>query len=96
MRSGGIGAIQWPHIDWHGKFIEVRRKFVRGRLTTVKTKYGRRRIDLSDDLITTSAELRKQLQEEFLKKGSSEIAEWVFLSNRGRRVDMGNVKDGTS
>ncbi|MCH7802443.1 MAG: site-specific integrase [Acidobacteria bacterium] len=92
LRSGEIAGLQWIDIDWNGKYLKVRRAIVRRRLTTVKTRHGRRRVDLSDDLIGTLADLRKKMQEECLKKGSNTIPEWVFANRYGGWVEMSNVK----
>jgi len=92
LRSGEIAGLQWKDIDWNGKYLKVRRAIVRRRLTTVKTRYGRRRVDLSDDLIGTLADLRKTTQETWLKKGSNTIPEWVFANRYGGWVEMSNVK----
>jgi len=92
MRSGEVIALQWPDLDWNGKFIEVRRQVVRGKVTTLKTKNGRRRVDLSDDLLETLATLKKKRQEEALRLGSNEISEWVWANEKGQRIDIGNVK----
>jgi len=92
MRSGEVIALQWPDIDWNGKFIEVRRQVVRTKVTTLKTKNGRRRVDLSDDLLKTLAALKKKRQEEALRIGSNEISEWVWANEKGQRIDINNVK----
>jgi len=92
LRSGEIAGLQWGDIDWNGKCLKVRRAIVRRRLTTVKTRSGRRRVDLSDDLIGTLADLRKKTQEECLKKGLNTIPEWVFANRYGNWVEMSNVK----
>jgi len=92
LRSGEIAGLQWKDIDWNGKYLKVRRAIVRRRLTTVKTRHGRRRVDLSDDLIGTLADLRKTTQETWLKKGSNTIPEWVFANRYGGWVEMSNVK----
>ncbi len=92
MRSGELAGIQWPDIDWHGKFVEVRRQVVRGQVTSLKTKNGRRRVDLSDDLVEALSNLRRQMQEEAMKKGRNEIPKWVFANRQGGFLDMYNVK----
>jgi len=92
LRSGEVIALQWPDIDWNGKFIEVRRQVVRTKVTTLKTKNGRRRVDLSDDLLKTLAALKKKRQEEALRIGSNEISEWVWANEKGQRIDINNVK----
>jgi len=55
MRSGELAGVQWTDVDWKGRFFEVRRQVVDGETTDLKTKNGRRRIDLSDDLLEGSA-----------------------------------------
>ncbi len=92
LRSGEVIALQWPDVDWRGKFIEVRRQVVRGKVTTLKTKNGKRRVDCSDDLLETLADLKKKRQEEALKRGSNEISDWMWANGKGQRVDIGNVK----
>ncbi len=92
LRSGEVIAMQWPDIDWNGKFIEVRRQVVRTKVIPLKTKNGRRRVDLSDDLLETLADLKKKRQEEALKRGSNEISEWVWANEKGQRIDINNVK----
>jgi len=93
MRSGELAGLQWPDIDWHGKFLEVRRAINRlSEISTVKTKKGRRRVDLSDDLLEALHNLRRQMQEEAMKKGRNEIPKWIFANYRGSFLDMNNVK----
>jgi len=49
LRLGEAIALQWGDIDWHRGFIEMRRAFVRGRLTTTKNTKPRR-VDMSAQL----------------------------------------------
>jgi len=70
----------------------VRRQIVRTKVTTLKTKNGRRRVDCSDHLLETLAALKKKRQEEALQRGSNEISEWVWVNEKGQRIDIGNVK----
>jgi integrase len=93
MRSGELAGLQWGDIDWNGKFIEVRRAINRfGEVATVKTKNGRRRVDLSDHLLETLKDLRRQKQQEALKKGKNEIPEWIFANRFESFIDIKNVK----
>jgi len=92
MRSGELAGIQWPDIDWHGKFLEVRRQVVLGEVTNLKTKSGRRRVDLSDDLLETLSNLRRQIQEEAMRKGRNEIPKWIFSNRQGNFLDISHVK----
>ncbi len=83
-RSGELAGLQWLDVDWHSKFIEVRRQINRyGEVVDLKTTSGRRRVDLSDDLLETLSNLRRRKQEEAMKKGRNEISEWIFINSRG-------------
>ena len=92
MRSGELAGLQWPDVDWKGRFFEVRRQVVDGEITDLKTKNGRRRIDLSDDLLEALSKLRRQMQEEAMKEGRNELPQWVFANHCGSCTDMNNVK----
>jgi len=92
LRSGEIGGLQWPDIDWNGKFLSVRRAIVRGHITTPKTEGSERKVDCSDDLLRVLAELRRSCQEKTLKSGSNEICPWVFTHRKGKPADMNNIK----
>jgi integrase len=106
MRSGELAGLQWPDIDFKGKFLFARRSLIRGR--TEKTKTDRiRRVDLSDTLLHELDALKKRRKEGYLARGKNEIPEWVFLGpgaiiwedgkpaghKEGSQVDMYNVKN---
>jgi len=106
MRSGEIAALRWSDIDFAGKFIRLQKNLSRGKVGDTKTGKTRR-VDISDELISTLEALRRTRRAEYLQRGSNEIPEWVFLSPgrlekdeetgktkraEGRRVDMHNVK----
>jgi len=42
LRLGELLAIQWGEIDFQGNFIEARKNWVKGRLTTPKNHHLRR------------------------------------------------------
>jgi len=92
LRGGEVIGLQWGDIDWSGKFMEIRRQVVRGKLTTLKTKHGRRRVDLSGDLLATFSALKTSRQEKALKGGSSEISKWVFANDQGDRMGIDYIK----
>jgi integrase len=52
MRLGEASAIQWGDIDFEGRFIEVRRNLVSGRIETPKSGKSRR-VDMSLQLAAT-------------------------------------------
>ncbi len=93
MRSGELAGLRWGDIDWNGKFLEVRRAINRlGEVATVKTKNGRRRVDLSDHLLETLKGLRKRKQQEALERGKNGIPEWVFANRPGSFININNAK----
>ena len=89
--SSECGGLQWGDIDWNGKFVEIRRQIVRDKVTTLKTKYRRRRVDLSDELLKTLRALWKQRHEDAIGKGTS-VTEWVFVGKKGW-VNMASAKE---
>jgi integrase len=49
MRMGELLGLQWGDVDWHGKFIEVKRSYKLKRIS--ETKNGKiRRVDMTDQL----------------------------------------------
>src|SRR5262245_29533001 len=105
MRSGELVALRWSDIDFNGKFIRVQKNVYRGKVCDTKTGKSRR-VDISDELLHTLEQLRRSRKEEYLRRGTNEIPECVFLSpgriiwdegkpvgrEEGKRVDMFNVK----
>jgi integrase len=91
MRAGELAGLQWPDIDWRGKYLIVRRSIRKGKV--YQTKTGRiRRIDMSDDLIAELEDYRRRRLEEALKAGKNEIPNWVFGTCEGTPLDMHNVE----
>ncbi|MDA2934961.1 site-specific integrase, partial [Acidobacteria bacterium AH-259-D05] len=92
LRSGELAGIQWADVDWNSKYIQVSRQIVRGKVTTLKNRQSRRKVDCSDDLLLTLATLKKKCQEEALKRGMNTISEWVFTNDKGDLIDIVNIK----
>ena len=92
LRSGELQGLQWSDVDWNSKYIQVSRQVVRGKVTKLKNKHSRRKVDCSDDLLSTLAALKKTRQEEALRKGVNAIPEWMFTNDKGARIDIVNVK----
>ncbi len=92
MRLGELLGLKWKDIDWHGKFIEVRRAHRRG--VTGKTKTGRtRRVDMSDQLRTTLRKLHTDRKTEGLKAGRRGAIPWIFHRN-GKPMEQNNLRRG--
>lgn len=91
MRMGELLGLQWGAIDFHSRFIEVRRAIVRGK--EVPTKSGKiRRVDMSGQLADTLTALQVSRKAETLRKGWGEVPEWVFVSEEGRLLDDNNLR----
>jgi len=84
MRSGELNGFQWGDVGWSEKIIGVRRHIVLGEVSSLKTKSGRRKIDISDDLFETLRNLHRQKQEESMRKGNNEPPKWVFANKEGK------------
>jgi integrase len=59
-------ALQWGDIDWHGRFIEVRRNYVCGKITRPKNGKSRR-VDMSQHLAEVLHQLLTQRKTEKLQ-----------------------------
>lgn len=92
LRASELAGLQWPDLDFRGRFITVRRQHKDGKTTRTKTKKIRK-VDISDALLHELQTLRKQRQEEYLGRGKNEIPEWVFLSP-GLRLPEGKHAEG--
>ena len=91
MRMGELIGLKWGDIDFNGRFIEVRRSIVRGRITTPKN-HKTRRVDMSRQLTETLRDLRIERKKETLRKGWKEMPEWVFCNEVGDHLDTDNLR----
>src|SRR4051812_49363995 len=57
LRLGELIALEWDDIDFHSRFIDVRRSRVGGKVTSTKNRL-RRRVDMSQQLTTVLKRLR--------------------------------------
>lgn len=86
MRLGELIALKLGDLDLNGNFIEVRRSYTKGHLTT--TKSGKiRRVDMSKELSETLKAYLVERKKETLKKGWKELPEWLFYNSAGKMVD---------
>ena len=81
LRMGELFGLQWGDVDFNGRFIEVRRSVVRGRIETPKSGQLRR-VDMSLQLTSVLKELSRRRKEEYLQKGEPQ-PEWVFINSDG-------------
>jgi len=91
LRLGELLALQWGDLDVHGRFLEVRRNLVAGRITTPKN--GKvRRVDMSAQLNEVLKGLLLTRKEETPRKAWGDVPEWVFCNALGRLLDKDNLR----
>jgi integrase len=91
MRLGEALALQWGDIDFRGRFIEVRRNYVRGRVTRPKNGKSRR-VDMSQHLTDVLRRLHTQRKAEKLQHGWEEMPEWAFCTPQRGLLDQSNLR----
>ena len=89
-RLGEAIALQPGDVDFRGRFIQIRRNFTNGRLTTPKNGKSRR-IDLSTRLAEVLKQHLVNQELEALGKDRSK-PEWMFCTKIGTRLDPDNVR----
>lgn len=85
MRLGEALALEWGDIDFHGRFINIRRGFSRGRIQTPKAGKARR-VDMSLQLTDCLKALRHERKKETMKNGWGDVPELIFLTENGTRI----------
>lgn len=91
MRLGELLGLQVGDIDFNGRFIEVRRNRVAGRITSPKSGKTRR-VDMSQQLTKTLRGHLVAQKAEALRKGWGYIPEWVFCNEEGGPLDGDNLR----
>jgi len=91
MRLGELIALQPGDLDFNGGFIEIRRAFSRGRLTTPKSGKSRR-VDMSNGLAETLKQHLVSRKTETLKKGWREPPVLLFYNEAGNRIDINSIR----
>ena len=92
MRLGELLALEWGDVDFRGGFIEVRRAYVKGQITTPKNGKSRR-IDMSRQLAETLKSLLVERKKEALAKGWGEVPEQVFVNEDGGVIHEANLRN---
>lgn len=90
MRLGELLALQWGDMDFSGRFIEVQRNLVSGRVTTPKNTL-RRRVDMSVQLPETFERHHLAAKTAALKSGKPGPP-WVFTNRAGEPLDGDNLR----
>lgn len=93
LRLGEALALQWGDIDWHGRFLEVRRTFCHRSRQMQTPKSGKsRRVDMSQQLTTTLKALLVERKKETLRNGWNELPPSIFITDEGTMVDGDNMR----
>ena len=90
LRAGELLGLQWPDIDWRGRFVQITRSIVRGKVTTPKN-HQQRRVDLSPQLRAELRRWRAQQNAAWLARGRPRPA-WVFSSSTSTRLDESRAR----
>lgn len=89
-RIGEAVALQLGDVDFRGRFVEIRRNWTNGRLTTPKNGKARR-IDLSKRLAEVLKEHLTSYELEAMAAGKPR-PEWVFSNEEGKILDPDNLR----
>ena len=91
LRLGELIALQPGDLDFNGGFIEVRRNFTRGHLTS--TKSGKiRKVDMSKELQETLHAYMVQRKKDALRNGWGEPPIWLFYDRDGEMVNPDHLR----
>jgi len=91
MRLGELLGLQWGDVDFHGRFIEVRRNLVGGHVTTPKSGKARK-VDMSAQLTEALRALLTERKAETLRRGWGAVPDWVFCNEKGGPLDGDNLR----
>lgn len=90
LRIGELIGLKWEDVDFFNRLIFVQRNITRGKITTPKSKSSIRQVRMTSQLYRILKAHRKRIKEEKLKRGWSEVPEWVFCNKKGGYLNYGN------
>ena len=86
LRIGEALALQWGDIDFKGRFINVNKSLVRGRVSTTKSGKSRK-VDMSLQLTDTLKRHKVNEKKKGLVLGLGDAPEFVFTDAKGRPIN---------
>ena len=92
VRMGELLALQWGDVDYHGRFLEIRRNYTHWQITTPKSGESRR-VDMSLELTQALKDLYLDRQLEAAAKGWEDVPEWIFCNETGGLLHPNNLRD---
>jgi integrase len=91
MRPGEAMALRWSDLDFVNRQILVERALSDGGVSSTKTG-AIRRVDMSRELRDALTGLYVAREKETLRRGWSEIPQWVFVNSRGNLLDQSRLR----
>jgi len=91
VRLGELLALQWADLNLAGRYLEVRRNFTHGQLTTPKNGESRR-VDLSKALCQVLTDLYTERQLEAAANHWTALSPWIFTTETGERLDGDHLR----
>ena len=91
LRLGELIALPWSNVDLFSRTITVSAALSRKEISTTKNKKTRE-VDMLQQLADTLRALHLQRRKEALAKGQTAIADLVFLTPIGTRLDPKNLR----
>jgi len=89
LRIGEALALKWEDIDFNGRFIDVKRSIVRGKIQTPKSGKNRR-VDMSLQLTHALKKYLVESKKKGLALGLGALPEYAFTNNNGGLIDTDN------
>lgn len=85
LRLGELLGVQWGDIDFELRVLRVRRSIDKGKAVTVKSRHGRRSIDLGDQVVALLASMRRE-------RAAEPHDAYIFQNGVGKTVDGDNFR----
>jgi integrase len=90
LRIGELCGLQWQDIDFVNRIISVHKNIVNGKITTPKSRAGKRDVRMTSQLAEELKALIKTRKQEKLERGWAEIPKWLFCNEKGIFLDYNN------
>ena len=93
IRLGEALALEWDHIAFKNRWIEVKQAYCHTSRKVQTTKNSlSRRVDMSQQLTETLRALQTERKRETLQQGWGEMPRWVFVNEAGCMIDGDNLR----
>jgi integrase len=89
VRAGEALGLQWGDIDFNSRFINLKRSFSRGAVSTLKGKRSRL-VDMSLQLVAVLKDHMLDCKKKGVKLGLGGLPEYVFTNTKGNPTVLNN------